>query len=186
MFSQADPDVERVMVRGDARLEIVSGLGSLGTSQLVCCVLVEFKMSDPWECRLCATTVEADYDVCWQCGADRDGNPDQGFESYEQAYELYEYQIADPSSLWTGKALKVAGASFFGVLLFAFVGSFFIPSLESDEALGPLALIFFVLSAGSAAICFGSLCAFVILCFLPLRAVHKTLPQEKTNCETES
>ena len=37
------------------------------------------KAQTNWPCIRCAETVPADFDVCWNCGADRSGIPDPTF-----------------------------------------------------------------------------------------------------------
>jgi len=34
-----------------------------------------------WQCRQCGETVPARFDVCWNCGSDREGTPDAAFEA---------------------------------------------------------------------------------------------------------
>lgn len=136
-------------------------------------------MSDAWPCQLCGTVIEADFDLCWRCGADRQGNTEPGFESYE---ETYKERHVDPSSRWTGTALIAACVAFLMALLFLVLYSFVAPdpdqvSAEFDANLRSLSLVLLGLAAmASACVSLGSFCAFVILCFSPLIAVHKTPP----------
>lgn len=36
---------------------------------------------DPWDCPGCEETVEANFDLCWNCGTDRDGTEDAEFQA---------------------------------------------------------------------------------------------------------
>jgi hypothetical protein len=40
---------------------------------------VDSAKKSPWTCLQCGKTVPADFDFCWNCGADRDGTPDPTF-----------------------------------------------------------------------------------------------------------
>lgn len=52
----------------------------------------------PWHCPHCKEAIEADFDVCWNCGTNRSGQPDPGFVSVRSDSEALEPKHLDYSS----------------------------------------------------------------------------------------
>ena len=89
---------------------------------------------------------------------------------------------------WPGgeglKALVVSILSLVAAVGFVIVAAIlviipaiFAPPKDDIEPNGIGVTVFLLLAAASVAFAFGSFCAFVVLCFFPLRAVHKSLSQ---------
>lgn len=54
------------------------------------------KESAPWHCSACGEEVSGEFEVCWQCGANRDGTPDPQFHR-----EQTEVEAAPDASMWS-------------------------------------------------------------------------------------
>ena len=42
-----------------------------------------------WDCPVCNETIDGNFDLCWNCGADRFGNEDRGFLHADQYPVIY-------------------------------------------------------------------------------------------------
>lgn len=43
-----------------------------------------------WNCPKCVERLDDDFDLCWQCGTDREGNEDAAFVSADESEVIYD------------------------------------------------------------------------------------------------
>ena len=115
-------------------------------------------------CPYCGEPFEHGFEVCWKCGGSRDQPPAKDF-----AHDLQVTKTrVSPSTAWTFYALRIA-FTFLAAAFVCLLGSAVVPE-------GSLQFGFTFAASACLMSSFGAFIAFVVLCFLPLRAVRRRSP----------
>lgn len=132
-------------------------------------------MTDIWICPNCGADVESNFDVCWQCGSDREGHAPPGFTRDNEPAPPTK---VSPSTMWTMKALIVSMLSVFAAIM-AGIGLVMVQAAWGDQAAPVLTTCLEAFIAVCLCVALGSFFAFIVLCFRPLHGVGKQPPTEE-------
>lgn len=116
-------------------------------------------MSREWQCANCGNTVPRTFDVCWNCGADRDGKADPDFLPVAEPAEV---PATDLASTWPAKALVVAGSAFCAMVFCGTELFMLLPDADSKEPLSDGARLWLWLTAACGCAALGAFAAFTV------------------------
>jgi len=128
-------------------------------------------MSTNWKCVCCGNDVPRTFDVCWNCGADREGHVDPGVMTVPESPVALTNDLA---STWPAKALVVAGIAFCAMVFCGTELIMLLPRTDSKAPLSDGARLWLWLTAACGFAALGSFVAF---------AVHYVDPQPRERKE---
>lgn len=124
-----------------------------------------------WACLACGSDVPGTFDLCWNCGADREGRADPGFLPVPAPPES---RNCDLAATWPAKALVVAGSAFCAMIFCGTELFMLAPNPDSKQPLSDGARLWLWLTAGAGCAALGAFAAF---------AVHYIDPQPRERDE---
>lgn len=112
-----------------------------------------------WLCPCCGSDVPRTFDVCWNCGADRDGRTDPDFFPVPEPADT---RNTDLAATWPAKALVVAGSAFCAMIFCGTELFMLLPDPDSKQPLSDGAQLWLWLTAAAGCAALGAFAAFAV------------------------
>jgi len=112
-----------------------------------------------WLCPCCSSDIPQTFDICWNCGADRDGQIDPDLVPVPAQPESRDTDLA---ATWPSKALVAAGSAFCAMIFCGTQLFILAPDPDSRQPLSDGAKLCLWLTAAASCAALGAFAAFTV------------------------